>query len=68
MTKLDFSFINKEAAASFNQQRNLIKKVLKGQKVLCEQCNQPVLMTSSDKEQVSIGCSKGCTNIDMDKD
>lgn len=68
MKKLDFSALNKDAAASFNQQRNLIKKVLKGQQALCEYCNQSIVMTHSDKEQLSIGCTKGCTSITMDKD
>jgi len=68
MTKLDFSSFNKNAAASFHQQRNLIKQVLKGQSVLCKQCNHPITVTHSDKEQLGIGCTKGCTSITMDKE
>lgn len=68
MTKLDFSALNKNASTSFHQQRNLIKKVFKGDKVSCPTCNQPITMLNSNKEQVHIGCKKGCTAINMDKE
>ncbi len=68
MTKLDFSNINKKSADSFHQQRNQIKKVLRGDTVLCEQCNQPLALISSTKDQALIGCQKSCTAIDMEID
>ena len=68
MTKIDFSALNKSASNSFHHQRNQIKKVLRGDVVLCEQCKQPLTLIASDKEQAKIGCSKGCTAINMDID
>jgi len=66
MTKLDFSSINKNSANSFHQQRNQIKKVLRGDKVLCDTCNQPLALLSSTKEEARIGCNKNCTTINME--
>jgi hypothetical protein len=66
MTKLDFSAFNKNAANSFNQQRNQIKKVLRGDNVLCEHCKQPLALIASDKAHAQIGCIKSCTIINMD--
>lgn len=68
MTKLDFSVLNKASANSFNQQRNQIKKVLRGDKVQCEQCNQSLMLVSTTTEQAIISCKKGCTKIDMEID
>lgn len=68
MTKLDFSALNKHSSNSFHQQRNQIKKVLRGDSVLCEQCKQPLILIASDKEQAQIGCEKQCTVINMDID
>jgi len=68
MTKLDFSAFNKNASNSFHQQRNQIKKVLRGDTVLCEHCNKPLALIASDKEHAQIGCTKGCTLINMDLD
>jgi len=68
MTQLDFSGINKKFANSFHQQRNQIKKVLRGDTVLCDQCNQPITLISSSKEQAFNGCKKGCTAIEMEID
>ncbi|WP_354624645.1 hypothetical protein [Psychromonas sp. MME2] len=67
MTKLDFSVINKATADSFNRQRNLIKKLAKGELVLCDKCNSPlVLNVSSVLHDTGITCSKGCTNIELE--
>lgn len=68
MTNIDFSSLNKNASNSFNHQRNQIKKVLRGDSVLCEQCKQPLTLIASDKAQAQIGCVKQCTLINMDID
>jgi len=68
MTKLDFSNINKKSANSFHQQRNQIKKVLRGDNVPCDTCNQPLALLSSTQEEAHIGCKKSCTMINMEID
>ena len=68
MTKLDFSQINKTAAESFNQQRNVIKRLAKGKTVLCEQCQQPLTLTVIDDGESGVQCSKGCTQINLELD
>ena len=68
MTKLDFSQINKTAAESFNQQRNVIKRLAKGKTVLCEQCQKPLTLTVIDDGESGVQCSKGCTQINLELD
>ncbi|WP_022940699.1 hypothetical protein [Psychromonas hadalis] len=66
MTKLDFSAINKSSAKSFNAQKNMIKKIGKGQTVLCTTCKQPLQLTVSSNHESGLSCSKGCTNIALE--
>ena len=68
MTKIDFSQLNKTAADSFHQQRNLIKQLAKGKSVLCEQCKQPLTLTVVDDGESGVQCPKGCTQINLELD
>jgi RNase P subunit RPR2 len=68
MTKIDFSQINKNAAKSFNEQRNLIKLLAKGKTVLCEQCQQPLTLTVKSEVESGVQCNKGCTQINLELD
>ncbi|WOT06072.1 hypothetical protein [Shewanella youngdeokensis] len=72
MAKMDFSEINSTTAKSFNEQKNLIKRVFKGNSVICTTCNQPLEMklpVKGQQESVSgIRCKKGCTDIELDMD
>jgi len=66
MTKIDFSQINKSTADSFNQQRNLIKRLAKGNTVLCEQCQKPLMLTVISEGESGVQCTKGCTQINLE--
>lgn len=66
MTKIDFSQINKTAADSFNQQRNVIKRIAKGQTVLCETCDNPLTLTVLSEGESGVQCDKGCTQINLE--
>ena len=66
MTKLDFSTINKSFVKSFNEQKNMIKKIGKGQTVLCQACQKPLLLSVSSAGETGVQCSKGCTNINLE--
>ncbi len=65
-----FAELNKSTANSFNEQKNLIKRVLKGQATQCKHCPSPLtlkLPDASKTEQIGrIYCSKGCTDIELD--
>lgn len=68
--KLDFSAINKTTAKSFNEQKNLIKRLFKGNSVACEVCKQPLqLVVPSDNQtngKYGVFCKKGCTDIELE--
>jgi hypothetical protein len=73
--KLDFSQINGPAEKSFNDQKNLIKRVLKGSPSQCPSCQQTLkLQLPPAKKQplnptdkaAGIYCPKGCTDIELD--
>lgn len=68
--KLDFSAINKTTAKSFNEQKNLIKRLFKGNTVLCETCKKPLkLVVPTDVKQTGkygVFCKKGCTDIELE--
>jgi len=66
MTKLDFSAINKSSAKSFNEQKNMIKKIGKGQTVLCASCQQPLQLVVSSDNETGLRCAKGCTSIGLE--
>ncbi|NMH64606.1 hypothetical protein [Shewanella salipaludis] len=65
-----FAEIGKLTANSFNAQKQLIKRVLKGQSVSCAGCRQPlnVLLPEQLKpgQKPGIFCKKGCTDIELD--
>jgi len=63
MAKLDFSAVNKSAAKSFNEQRNLIKKIGQGQTVPCATCQQPLTLSVSALHKAGVSCAQGCTRI-----
>ena len=66
MTKLDFSSINKSSSKSFNEQKNMIKKIGKGQTVLCPGCKQPLQLSVSIENETGVNCVKGCTQIGLE--
>jgi hypothetical protein len=66
MAKLDFSTINKTSAKSFNEQRNLIKRIGKGETVLCATCKQPLTLSVASSGEPGISCKKGCTHISLE--
>ncbi|CAM4287543.1 hypothetical protein [Pseudoalteromonas byunsanensis] len=65
---MDFSQLNKQRAASFNKQKQLLKKLSAGQTILCEQCQKPLKLNlavdAAQKGQVC--CDKGCTLIELE--
>lgn len=65
--KLDFSQLNKQTKKSFSDQHAMIKKVMQGKIVICDQCQQPLmLITPEQSEKPGISCSKGCTFISLE--
>ena len=72
--KLDFSVVNGTTLESFNQQKNLIKRMLKGNSAICAECNKPLTLklppnTKNAKpaeKAPAIYCAKGCTDIELD--
>ncbi len=66
MAKLDFSAINKSASKSFNEQRNLIKKIGKGETVLCAVCQQPLKLSVSSVGEPGVKCENGCISIGLE--
>ena len=62
-----FAALQKKSKNSFGNQRQLMKKVMAGQEVLCEKCQQPLKLFTPGGESVSgIRCQKGCTDIQLD--
>ena len=66
MNELDFSVINKAAADSFNTQRNLIKRLAKGELVVCDKCHSPLVLNVSKLHDTGITCSQGCVRIELE--
>ncbi|MCW3174268.1 hypothetical protein [Shewanella subflava] len=72
--KLDFSAVNNTTLASFNQHKNLIKRMMKGNSATCSECNKPLTLqlppnTKNAKPSAKppgIYCAKGCTDIELD--
>ena len=62
---MDFSAVNKSAANSFNQQKALIKKVLAGKTVHCNNC-KTLISVKAVADSVVIKCEKNCTDIKLD--
>lgn len=67
-----FAELQKKSKNSFAEQRQLLKKVISGQTVLCSICQQPLFLMTPEKnstvnkENSGIGCKKGCTTILLD--
>ncbi len=62
-----FSALQKKSKSSFASQRQMMKKVMKGQTVLCSICQQPLYLSTPEDEGTSgIRCKKGCTDIHLD--
>jgi hypothetical protein len=66
MAKLDFSIINKSSAKSFNEQKSMIKRIGKGQTVLCVTCDKPLQLNVSNTNETGVKCSKGCTKVGLE--
>jgi len=62
-----FNSLTKSTAKSFGQQKALIKKVMAGQRVCCENCQQELkLLLPEDGKATGIFCQNGCTDIALD--
>ena len=68
-----FEALQKMSSKSFHQQKNLIKKVMAGNKVLCPECGQVLALVlpkageqSKHNKATGISCAKGCTDILLD--
>jgi hypothetical protein len=67
-----FSALQKKSKSSFAEQKQIMKKVMAGQRVLCPTCQQPLYLSTpkrsadSKNEKLSICCKKGCTDIQLD--
>lgn len=62
---MDFSALNKKSSDSFAKQRNMLKKLGKGQTLYCEVCKGALtlnLKTDQPGKGV-VSCAKGCTDI-----
>lgn len=66
---MDFSHVNQQTTKSFNEQKNLIKRVFKGKPVNCPTCQQQLTMLlpedASPSQAAGIYCKKGCTDIEL---
>ncbi|MFC3034809.1 hypothetical protein ACFOEE_20075 [Pseudoalteromonas fenneropenaei] len=61
---LDLKQFNQRRAASFNQQRALLKSLSSGKTCCCEHCKAPLqLDLHSTTKQGRVYCKKGCTDI-----
>lgn len=69
-TNSPFAVLNQTTLTSFNEQKNLIKRVFKGKPVQCAHCQQTlkVILPEHAKanEKAGIFCPKGCTDIELD--
>lgn len=67
-----FTELQKNSKNSFAQQKQMVKKVMAGQEVLCSACQQPLYLltpehcNTSSNESSGIRCKKGCTDIELD--
>ncbi|WP_094752223.1 hypothetical protein [Psychromonas sp. CD1] len=66
MTKIDFSAINKSSAKSYNEQKNIIKKIGKGHTVYCPICQQVLSLCVAADKATGVTCLRGCTVIDFE--
>lgn len=67
-----FSALEKASKDSFAKQKQMMKKVMAGQIVLCPTCQQPLYLltpdhcSTSNNEAAGIRCKKGCTDLQLD--
>lgn len=65
-----FASLQKNSSRSFHQQKAIIKKLMAGQQVLCQCCQQPLQLHlpngKNENEASTICCKKGCTDIQLD--
>jgi hypothetical protein len=67
MNEQQFERLKSVSAKSFNDQKALIKKVLAGRDITCQQCGTPIkVILPEDKKNTGLFCAKGCTNIALD--
>ena len=66
MAKLDFTPLNKAAAKSFNDQRNLIKRIGRGETVPCQVCQQVLTLSVLSNARPGVSCKNGCTDINLE--
>ena len=62
-----FAELQKASKESFFAQQKLVKRVMAGKTVLCQDCKQPLkLYTPEQNELTGIRCVKKCTDISLD--
>lgn len=62
-----FDQLKRQSAKSFNDQKALIKKVLSGREVKCQQCRTIILFSfAHEQKPAQLSCKNGCTNIELD--
>ncbi|WP_114326206.1 hypothetical protein [Candidatus Colwellia aromaticivorans] len=67
-----FAELQKKSKNSFASQRQLMKKVMAGQTVLCSTCQQPLFLitpqhsATASSDNSGIRCKKGCTDIQLE--
>ncbi len=67
-----FSALQKDSKNSFAKQKQMMKKVMAGQTILCPKCQQPLYLftpehcTTSNSKIPGIRCKKGCTDLQLD--
>jgi len=62
---MDFSALNKKTSDSFAKQRNMLKKLGKGQTLYCEVCKGALTLNLKNDQPGKgvVSCAKGCTDI-----
>lgn len=67
-----FSALQKESKNSFIKQKQMMKKVMAGQTILCPTCQEPLYLFTPEHyralnhEAPGIYCKKGCTELQLD--
>lgn len=62
-----FDALKKSSAKSFNEQKAMIKKVMAGRIIHCEQCGSTIkLVLPEVSDSPGLFCGKGCTDIELD--
>lgn len=64
--------LEKNSKQSFAKQKQMVKKVMAGQTVLCKQCQKPLYLFTPESTIImnskpsGIRCEKGCTDLQLD--